>query len=588
MSKTIGLPTNGNSTVAVELDSLVAGQATSRSPALAGPIGPVPGVSRSLNIDDLSDRWIDYTGIDCFAIRQSDLKTLVEKHRRQWGAIRSAVAAGANLLIYEVSAEQVAELDRYLGLPPSPETSAADKIEQGIDPNSSDSLGWKAISRPIAIPDNPSPQAVEDFDVQSVPSATATTQPSPPPVVALHPAIASPPTESRVHGRSLGRGLVLSTVESLAFDAIGLNGLLQHVPTHRAFWNARHGLSLDPELVSANRADFWTFLIPGVGLTPVVEFQILITLFVLVIGPLNFFLLRRWQRLNLLVFTAPITAAIVTLLLVGYAMVADGLGVRVRARTFTQIDQRRGEAVCWSRLSFYAGLTPRQDLKFSEDVAVYPFRQESAERIGIGAPPTRQWNWGDTPADPAGSTAAGAKEQRLSRDWLPARTPTQFVTVRSRESPARLDVKISADGSTAKIANHLGVRIRKLFVRDTADHYFSGENVVPDGAATLSSSAASSFIALDLGDPLSLPPGSRLDWFESSSFSRRYGMRTYSTNNLSAPAQGGGMLELSLKQASTHLAPGHYVAIVDRSPELELGVESAREEASLHVVAGNW
>ena len=40
--------------------------------------------------------------------------------------------------------------------------------------------------------------------------------------------------------------------------------------------------------------NFWNFLIPGVGLVPVTSFQILITLFVIVIGPVNYYLLRRW------------------------------------------------------------------------------------------------------------------------------------------------------------------------------------------------------------------------------------------------------------------------------------------------------
>ncbi|MCH8046597.1 MAG: hypothetical protein IID44_23060 [Planctomycetes bacterium] len=31
-----------------------------------------------------------------------------------------------------------------------------------------------------------------------------------------------------------------------------------------------------------------------------------------------------------------------------------------------------------------------------------------------------------------------------------------------------------------------------------------------------------------------------------------------------------------------------YVAIVDRSPEVELGLESAQEEASFHVIVGRW
>jgi hypothetical protein len=36
------------------------------------------------------------------------------------------------------------------------------------------------------------------------------------------------------------------------------------------------------------------------------------------------------------------------------------------------------------------------------------------------------------------------------------------------------------------------------------------------------------------------------------------------------------------------LPPRSYVAIVDRSPETELGTPSAEEEAGFHVVVGRW
>src|SRR6266478_2253668 len=103
--------------------------------------------------------------------------------------------------------------------------------------------------------------------------------------------------------------------------------------TRRLSWTARHGMVLAPEELMDNKSDFWEFLIPGVGLTPVVQFQILISLFVIGIGPVNYLLLRRWRRLGLLLITVPASAAIVTLALFGYALIHDGLGVRVRARS---------------------------------------------------------------------------------------------------------------------------------------------------------------------------------------------------------------------------------------------------------------
>ena len=67
-------------------------------------------------------------------------------------------------------------------------------------------------------------------------------------------------------------------------------------------------------------------------------FQVLITLFVLAIGPVNFYLLKRWHKLNLLLITVPASAAVVTLALLSYAVFSDGFGVRARTRSFTEIE----------------------------------------------------------------------------------------------------------------------------------------------------------------------------------------------------------------------------------------------------------
>jgi hypothetical protein len=118
--------------------------------------------------------------------------------------------------------------------------------------------------------------------------------------------------------------------------------------------------------------DFANFLVPGVGLAPVTEFRVLITLFVLLIGPVNYWLLKRSGRLHLLVLTVPLAAVLMTSALFGYAILSDGFGTTVRAQSLTTLDQRTGEAACWSRLSYYSGLAPGDGLTMPSDVAVYP------------------------------------------------------------------------------------------------------------------------------------------------------------------------------------------------------------------------
>jgi hypothetical protein len=101
-------------------------------------------------------------------------------------------------------------------------------------------------------------------------------------------------------------------------------------------WLPRHGLA--PNMPNS---EFANLLIPGVGLAPVTEFRVLITVFVLLIGPLNYWVLSRAKRLYLLVLTVPLGAAAVTLMLISYALLADGLATQVRARSYTMLDQHQ-------------------------------------------------------------------------------------------------------------------------------------------------------------------------------------------------------------------------------------------------------
>jgi hypothetical protein len=333
--------------------------------------------------------------------------------------------------------------------------------------------------------------------------------------------------------------------------------------------------------LEANQATFWDFLIPGVGLTPVLGFQILISLFAILIGPVNYWLLRRWGRLNLLLITVPASALLFTATLLGYAFVHDGLGVRCRVRSFTELDQRRGEAVCWSRLSYYAGLSPSRGMTFPGDVAVYPLRLPTESQRGrIANRPVREMQWF------AADTADGLPDQHFLSHWLPARVPTQFVTARARRTTARLKVTLPA-GGTPQVENRLGTRIVSLVLTDEAGKYFQAAGIAEGQTAKVQALVASDALEIVrhvLRDNMLQPPaGSTPDWFTNQGMSYRY-------SNVQVPnlLAGQSVLERSLREAGEPLAPRRFVAVVERSPEVELGLDSVSEEASLHVVCGDW
>ena len=531
---------------------------TSKAP----PAGNTAVNPRLTSLTELPDRWVNYEGVDLIVLPLDELKRLVTDQPKQWSAIRKQIAAGGTLIVYDVGTNwgRLPEVERLVDLPPA---SAERAAAAALDPVA---RGWNE----------------PDLTIRSQPLQDAS----------LDQAGISRIIPGKTSGGSvnfiwhaLGRGQVVAAVDD-HFPADSNSNrwpwLLNTLGQSRWQWRERHGFVLDPDALEANQSNFWDFLIPGVGLTPVLGFQILISLFAILIGPVNYWLLRRWGRLNLLLITVPVSALLFTATLLGYAFVHDGLGVRCRVRSFTELDQRRGEAVCWSRLSYYAGLSPSRGMTFPGDVAVYPLRLPPDDRRRGRAPsnrPERELEWlsPDTPD--------GLPDQRLSSRWLPSRVPTQFVTVRARQPPARLKVTVPA-GGPPQVENCLGTRIESLVLGDEAGNCFAAREIA-DGK-TSTAEVVSTSIALDpirhalRDNVLQAPDGFTLDWVANRN--------PIYYNSPPAPnlQAGQSLLERSLQEASQSLAPRRFVALVERSPEVELGLDSASEEASLHVIVGDW
>jgi hypothetical protein len=528
------------------------------------------------SLAELPERWIDYSGVDVFLISLPKLQELIDKQPNQWGAIRLAITAGSNLWVYDVGDRfsKLGDLEIALNRTGRQKPNAVG--ESGA--TSEDVWESPFLDADSSNPDQQTTGGEKRYRLDRKFSPFVT--------------------------RSLGRGQAVAVATEVGGEIPPPNWtrLLNTATPQRLSWASRHGLALNPEELNENKSDFWEFLIPGVGLTPVLQFQILISLFVILIGPVNYLLLKRWRRLGLLLITVPASAILVTLVLFGYAFIHDGLGVRVRARSFTQLDLRRGEAVCWTRLSYYAGLSPSRGLTFPGDVAVYPYAQEPPPyRRGEGRAKELRWQESEPPAKD------GLLEQHFSSDWLPSRTPTQFITVRARKTTARLRITQSAPGAAPAIENRLGTRILAIAVSDAAGKHFSSANLAPDATATLAPMAAADALkpiqkTLAEND-LQLPPAAQAMWMQQPTgfSSRPYPTPSYGTTvrqvvsssqlftvNFGPAAQHESVLERSLRAWTQSLGPQSFVAIVEQSSEVVLGLDSAHEEASLHVIAGEW
>ena len=142
-------------------------------------------------------------------------------------------------------------------------------------------------------------------------------------------------TTSRFATRELMLGLVCAVPEEFPDSPADWTALLSNVGVPRSSWMQRHGIA--PDL---GTEEFFNFMNPGIGGVPVYGFMILITAFAVLIGPVNYFYLRRKRMLWLLLVTVPATALVTSVLLVGYSVAAHGFSIRSRIRSLTVLDQK--------------------------------------------------------------------------------------------------------------------------------------------------------------------------------------------------------------------------------------------------------
>jgi hypothetical protein len=556
-----------------------------------------------LSPTELPTRWLDYTCFDVVALKPSEIWSIAQSRPEAIVAICRWVRSGGQLWVSQVGNqwEEVADIENQLGLANDSaqytRKSAQSATAGDAEPSTADPLVQDFADR----------TPLTDEDVVSRGWKPLKIEAPPPSGV----------PQGQPEGKHVDKGLPDDSMGSYVQQSLGLGYVRLYRkawnPTDVAWslqmlsaatppnesppaatplsvalattrnWESRHGMAPD-----AANADFANLLVPGVGLAPVTEFRILITLFALAIGPANYWLLKRWNRPHLMVLTVPIVAVLVTLALFSYAILSDGFGTMVRVRSFTSLDQRTGEAASWARLSYYAGLAPAHGLIFPDDVAVYPIIPGWNETNSQGLSETRreiEWSGG---------------EVRLTQGWMRSRTPTQYLMLRAWKTPLRLVLSPREGKLSAK--NELGTAIRFAAVIDGDGKYFAGEGLAEKASAELAPTTWPEIVTklrTFVTDNLLTVPPELTD--ESSSYAimqrrqRRQLYRSqlgldYSAERLDDNLMSGlirNLGELS-GDTPTDLPPRSFVAITENGPEVVTGIPVAVEHASFHVVVGRW
>jgi hypothetical protein len=365
-------------------------------------------------------------------------------------------------------------------------------------------------------------------------------------------------------------GLVCAFPDRLPDSTIAWSAFVNNVGAPRFSWMQRHGIAPD-----FGTDEFYNFMNPGIRGVPVYGFMILITAFAVLIGPVNYFYLRRKRSLWLLLVTVPATALVTSVLLVGYSVASHGFSIRSRIRSLTILDQKSHDAVTFARLALFAGVAPSRGMRFSPETAVYPV-----------FPPT---------VEPGAFTVDWTDNQSLTSGWLWSRTRTQFLTIRHAEQPEGVEVKPRQGGGLA-IKNGLPWELEAVLVADASGRILSARNILPGASEPLAfvlQKDRLDFVRLlgrnrpELPDNFSAPMLNPMVARRMNRFNvfGRFQEAHFDSNLMERQIQSWSR-DLSCQKKC--LSPRSFLAVLRQNPRVETGVGLTTEQAGYHLLLGYY
>ncbi|MEX0716527.1 MAG: hypothetical protein WD066_08070 [Planctomycetaceae bacterium] len=486
----------------------------------------------------LPDSWLAYSGLDIVAVPLDVLAGLSPDERRP---ILAWVRTGGTLLVYGLTpaAADRARLDALLNLGghgfAGGEWTAADASRQAA---AAPAPAVEVLIDPF------SGEAAESIEFGAVTW-----------------------TSDAFSQRSLMLGRVIAfRGDPFPGNPADWAWLLQSIGKDDYSWTQRNGVH-----ARTPAGDFLAFSIPGVAGVPVYAFLLLITVFTIVIGPVNYVFCRRKNRMSLLVVTIPAIAFATSLALFGYSAIAHGFGVDSRARSVTFLDQPARTAVTHGRVAYFAGMSPSGGLRFSPDTAVYTVWPELNEPRGPFEGGMVDW------------TAT----QAWTAGWLKSRTRTQFRTVTHRDARERIEVAPASEGGL-DVTNGLVWGLSLIIVTDAQGNPFAAQNV-PRGAGKRAAAVrADDWEKVREAVDADAAADPRHGTFRSS-----VDPQTFVRNMLTGRDAVNFVGRLSTSPTGGDgdprpLPPNSYFAILAENPGLDTGVPSARERVGLHLLVGRY
>lgn len=198
---------------------------------------------------------------------------------------------------------------------------------------------------------------------------------------------------------------------------------------------------------------------------PLRALMVLLLVFALVMGPVNFLYVRRTKRPLLLLATVPAIALVTSLGLLSYGIMAEGLDVKVLTKSWSVIDQRTQQSTSAEVRNLFAGSSPGKGLRPESGTAVVP-----EDRYWRGS-----WRGESL------FTCDYTNGRLLGGTYVPVRRPIGQLVLSDRTSRLRLESR--RIGDQIEVTNALGATIEEIVLRTPDGEYHYLQDTVAEGAA---------------------------------------------------------------------------------------------------------
>jgi len=206
-------------------------------------------------------------------------------------------------------------------------------------------------------------------------------------------------------------------------------------------------------------------LLGGFGRLPLRGYIVFLVLFAVLIGPVNFLWVRRQRKPMLLLVTVPGIALCVSIGLVLYGILAEGLDVKANTRSWSVLDQRVSQATTAEARRLFAGSSPGAGLRPERGTAVFP-------------EPVERWQSRQQMIRFRQDLTDG---RLLTDGFVQVRQPFSQLVLGDRAARSRLEARHAGEG--VEVSNALGATVDSLLLRSPDGEYHLLEGELAPGAS---------------------------------------------------------------------------------------------------------